>query len=712
MKKGNSKGAIIMLLGLLFWSGACWAGEFSPRGASPPPRDLTFELIEIQARWEELSPEQKAYYGSFYLPYPVGSNFKGAMLWSLSDADYNISKANVVYTKHFRLIWGQDYKQYVKKDSPYYVLWGDSDGDGYPNFIEYLLGSDPNSSVSPYSGMDFSSGILEFVWKQIVDEWGFKSPPWSGNYYVDVYIGGTGVINPTLPTSTASYGIKLPDNVYGVTSVYQNGVPYIIINQNMGVSTLKVTFAHEFFHAVQLSYVPYEGLIQDTNKFLAESTATWMEDAVYPEINNYVQYVKYWLDYPEDSMFTGGFSDYGGVLFMKYITENFSPETDLLGIGIIKQLWQDTEQLGSPLQAISKFLKEQKIRPIHNLKDAYTEFAIKNLDIKNSYKDGAKYKDIYIVKSTTMDLDKYTIESFAMDLYGYAPSPYGANYVKLSWGATDTNYVLRLFSGFNFLYSYKKSEPDFRVYAVFEDDKGKKSDPIQFSFKDLKEGKLFKIMPAGLTACYLVIIGLPKDEFNFDSGEKYFYNLAYNAYHGKLEEGWNLVGLYQSTEKDWGWLEGKFVSMWKWDKQGSWFLLLPNVEEGLFNSYLASYGFKKLTGVQDGEGVWLNMSTEAAEPSEPFLESQTISLTPGWNLLGIRVASSYKPQEVLSDCNAKSMWVWASSNKTWQVYIPSLGEAIVDYVKSKGYQLLERVYSGDGFWVNSEGNCKINLSLN
>ena len=51
---------------------------------------------------------------------------------------------------------------------------------------------------------------------------------------------------------------------------------------------LKVTAAHEYNHVVQYAY----DVLQD--KWMFESTATWMEEKVFPEVDDYHQYVVPW----------------------------------------------------------------------------------------------------------------------------------------------------------------------------------------------------------------------------------------------------------------------------------------------------------------------------------------------------------------------------------------------------------------------------------
>ena len=51
------------------------------------------------------------------------------------------------------------------------------------------------------------------------------------------------------------------------------------------MNLLKVTAAHEFFHAVQFAYDIGE------DGWFMESTATWMEEHVYDAINDNLQYL-------------------------------------------------------------------------------------------------------------------------------------------------------------------------------------------------------------------------------------------------------------------------------------------------------------------------------------------------------------------------------------------------------------------------------------
>ena len=46
-----------------------------------------------------------------------------------------------------------------------------------------------------------------------------------------------------------------------------------------------MTAAHEFFHAVQFAYDAAD------DQWFMESTATWMEDEIYDDVNDNLQYL-------------------------------------------------------------------------------------------------------------------------------------------------------------------------------------------------------------------------------------------------------------------------------------------------------------------------------------------------------------------------------------------------------------------------------------
>lgn len=95
------------------------------------------------------------------------------------------------------------------------------------------------------------------------------------------------------------------------------------------INSLRVTAAHEFFHAIQFGYDLFE------DDWFMEGTAVWMEDQVYPNINDYLQYLpdSQIVKPLRSSDSTAGASVYGSVTFWKFLSERFRD------VDIIRQVW-------------------------------------------------------------------------------------------------------------------------------------------------------------------------------------------------------------------------------------------------------------------------------------------------------------------------------------------------------------------------------------
>ena len=159
------------------------------------------------------------------------------------------------------------------------------------------------------------------------------------------------------------------------------------------LTNLQVTAAHEFFHAVQFAYDATE------DSWFMESTAVWMEDEVYDNINDNTQYLPYGpLGKPGLSLDKKtAFGVYGGWIFFRWITEH---RPQLVGQlpGIILSMWQRAAAGGHDrysLQAINGALKAAKMP----LRTTFARFAAANRDAAQAYAEGAA--DHYPVAAPT-----------------------------------------------------------------------------------------------------------------------------------------------------------------------------------------------------------------------------------------------------------------------------------------------------------------------
>lgn len=170
------------------------------------------------------------------------------------------------------------------------------------------------------------------VWGIEIGQLGYR-PPISdrrkgGNGKLDVYLkelGSRGVYGYCAPERRAkgrkwlASGYCVLDNDFAEA---QYGAP--------PRESMRVTAAHEFFHAVQYAYDYGE------DPWLMESTATWMEERVADDVNDNRQYLPHGqVGKPAQSLDRfnqQGFNQYGNWAFFEYLTDRF-------GIRTVRSVW-------------------------------------------------------------------------------------------------------------------------------------------------------------------------------------------------------------------------------------------------------------------------------------------------------------------------------------------------------------------------------------
>ncbi|MFO8183465.1 MAG: T9SS type A sorting domain-containing protein [Candidatus Aegiribacteria sp.] len=143
------------------------------------------------------------------------------------------------------------------------------------------------------------------AWAVGCDQMGFYQPPpdngVGGDDKYDIYV--IYISGSTLGYTSPSGEYHPPDSTQDCTA------SHIAMNNNISGTGQRVcTVAHEFKHAVQFSY--------DYNEptWFMENCAVWMEEIVYPDINDYLGYISYgenalrtpWMDIRSGSMYWYG----------------------------------------------------------------------------------------------------------------------------------------------------------------------------------------------------------------------------------------------------------------------------------------------------------------------------------------------------------------------------------------------------------------------
>lgn len=216
---------------------------------------------------------------------------------------------------------------------------------------------------------DSVASSARYSYNYIVDTLGYPPPPSDGgageNNRYDIYITELG----------NTYGVTYPDNPAGVpgyrTSSFieiDNDFVFVSPASNKGIPALRVTMAHEFFHAIQMgNYGFWTGDI-----YFYEVSSVWIEDVVYTDVNDYYQYLRspngHFMN-PEIPFTTAnGLIEYSRGIWGQFVEKRY-------GRDAMKRLWEAI-RLAPPLLAINNALSAPPYST--NLRVAFSEWTLWN----------------------------------------------------------------------------------------------------------------------------------------------------------------------------------------------------------------------------------------------------------------------------------------------------------------------------------------------
>ena len=233
----------------------------------------------------------------------------------------------------------------------------DADANGIPDYIDRTL------------------AILDSTWVLEIEQLGYNPPPsdngLGGGDEYDVYVIELGV-------GRSYYGFTHPGTFSATTYSYleiDNNYTDLGYKQTRGLDALRVTIAHEFHHAIQFGYyAKFDG------SWWQESTSTWMEEVAYPHIDDYLQYLTYFLSEPQRALNSGSYGSlhtYGSVIFSLFLDQRYSRELNRL-------IW---EELGQR-ESVNLDHFDRVIRQVEQggLDVVMGEFAVWNYFTNNRYR--------------------------------------------------------------------------------------------------------------------------------------------------------------------------------------------------------------------------------------------------------------------------------------------------------------------------------------
>ena len=259
----------------------------------------------------------------------------------------------------------------------------DADANGVPDYVDSV------------------ATVFDQVWAKVIVEYGYRPPlpdddsiNHGPNRALDVYLAEIGdegsygsceTDDPDQATGRQVSAYCVLDNDYGTE--YDPGVS--------GMDALRVTAAHEFFHAVQFGY-DYKRVRSEA--WLSEGTAVWIEDEVFDDINaNYTYLVDSGLHQPEISLNAFGKIgdeedfEYGAWVFWRFLSDYVDDPT------IVREVWESVSAETRALEAIRAALEPRisvegsNLTPAQKFSRTFGDFGAFNSAADFFYDEGAGF---------------------------------------------------------------------------------------------------------------------------------------------------------------------------------------------------------------------------------------------------------------------------------------------------------------------------------
>jgi hypothetical protein len=286
-----------------------------PRIQPVPRRDLTLALRDLQVAYDDLAPPAKAR--------------ARELLARPTEGEQDLYG----YTKpaeaaHHCAVGSRICVHWAPTDPMHAPDPTDLDGNAVPDFVDLVRTE------------------FDHVWQRVVVQGGYRAPlpdsPADGDgpdTRLDIYLADIG--------SDQLYGYCVPEREHaGLTA---SG--YCVVDNDYSpgqfgptqkpADNLRVTAAHEFFHAVQFAYDYAE------DHWLMEGTAAWVEDEVYDQINDNRQFIVGgpMTDprRPLDAAGHGNAQHYTAWTWWRFLAERH-PEAGASGMPlIVRRIWRLSE---------------------------------------------------------------------------------------------------------------------------------------------------------------------------------------------------------------------------------------------------------------------------------------------------------------------------------------------------------------------------------
>jgi len=223
---------------------------------------------------------------------------------------------------------------YILSPSGNFFIHFDIDGYNAPNLDDSNI---PNGIPDYVDEVAIAADNAKEI---IVNQLGFLEEIKDEDQIYDIYIKNY---------SAGVYGYNIPDdNIPGASYIEIDNAYEENMYLTSGLNTMRLTVAHEYFHAVQRAYRNSSSFGEG---YFWEMSSTWIEDIVVPQGDDYIFWVDdFFEDINQNISSTDGYSI---ALFGHYLMNVIGDENS----EIIKKIWERYSIGGSPLDAIKYVLE-------------------------------------------------------------------------------------------------------------------------------------------------------------------------------------------------------------------------------------------------------------------------------------------------------------------------------------------------------------------
>ena len=260
-------------------------------------------------------------------------------------------------------------------------LDGTSDGDGVPDYVEAIL------EIAEYSySIEVVPGTLGWAPPR-PDTQGCGADPGA---HADVYLkqlGTQGLFgyespDPGQGQKRSQYGYLVLDNDYSPAEYGVFADP---------LAPAKVTFAHEFNHLLQQNYDSFQDI------WMFESTAVWSEEHVYPEIDDYVNYVRSFANSPGTPITAagagGGLKIYGSAVWNHWLDTGGGD----YGAGAVRRAWEVSDRARPADLATAAYDEAIRDQRGRSFSREFARFAVATAEWRSGFggfPDADSYRDM------------------------------------------------------------------------------------------------------------------------------------------------------------------------------------------------------------------------------------------------------------------------------------------------------------------------------